>query len=248
MRAAMTPSKASTIQFPGATVGKMRLSQRAAKVFSLGRFLAETALHNGSYDPESAVDLAFGCESIRPVQIRSELIELARVVQGLRPRTMLEIGSATGGTLFVLCQMADPQATVVSIDLPGAAFGGGYGAYRIPIMRRLKQQRQKLHLMRTNSHSPETSLRLQGILQNATIQFLFIDGDHSYEGVKQDFKMYSPLVAPGGIIGFHDIVKAPAAAGGEVNIFWNEIKPAYRHREIIADSNQATCGIGLLFL
>jgi predicted O-methyltransferase YrrM len=226
----------------------MTLSQRARKVVALGKFLAETAWHNGAYNPESAVELAFGCESIRPVQVRSELIELAKLVRAQRPRTMLEIGSATGGTLFVLCQMADPQATVVSIDLPGAAFGGGYGAYRIPIMRRLKQQGQKLHLMRTNSHSVETSLRLQGILQNAKIQFLFIDGDHSYDGVKQDFEMYSPLVAPGGIIGFHDIVKAPVAAGGEVNIFWNEIKPGFRHREIIADSNQVTCGIGLLFL
>jgi predicted O-methyltransferase YrrM len=226
----------------------MRFSQRARKVLSLGRFLAETARHNGAYNPESAVELAFGCESIRPVQIRSELVELAKIVRGQRPRTMLEIGSATGGTLFVLCQMADPQATVVSIDLPGAAFGGGYGAYRIPIMRRLKQQRQKLHLMRTNSHSQETSLRLQGILQKAKIQFLFIDGDHSYDGVKQDFEMYFPLVAPGGIIGFHDIVKAPVAAGGEVNRFWNEIKTRFHHREIIADSDQVTCGIGLLFL
>jgi predicted O-methyltransferase YrrM len=226
----------------------MTLSQRAHKVLSLGRFLAESAWHNGAYDPESAVDLAFGCASIRPVQIRSELIELARIVRGQRPRTMLEIGSATGGTLFVLCQMADPHATIVSIDLPGAAFGGGYGAYRIPIMRRLKQQSQQLHLMRTNSHSPETLLRLQGILQNAQIQFLFIDGDHSYDGVKQDFEMYSPLVTPGGIIGFHDIVKAPAAAGGEVNIFWNEIKSGFRNREIIAHSDQLTCGIGLLFL
>jgi predicted O-methyltransferase YrrM len=226
----------------------MGLSRRARRALSLGGFLAETAWRNGAYSPESAVELAFRCDSVRPIQIPRELIELARIVREQGPRTMLEIGSATGGTLFVLCQMANPQAKVVSIDLPGAAFGGGYKAYRIPIMRRLKQYGQKLYLLRTNSHSPETLLRVREILQNEKIQFLFIDGDHSYEGVAQDFNTYSPLVAPGGIIGFHDIVKAPAAAGGEVNRFWNEIKLKFRHREIISDSDQVICGIGLLFV
>jgi len=39
--------------------------------------------------------------------------------------------------------------------------------------------------------------------------FLFIDGDHTYEGVEGDFEMYSPLVRRGGIIAFHDIVPGP---------------------------------------
>lgn len=33
---------------------------------------------------------------------------------------------------------------------------------------------------------------------------LFIDGDHSYEGVKRDWELYSPLVAPGGYVIFDD--------------------------------------------
>jgi len=36
------------------------------------------------------------------------------------------------------------------------------------------------------------------------IDFLFIDGNHSYESVLCDFLLYYPLVKPGGIIGFHD--------------------------------------------
>ncbi|WP_257666864.1 class I SAM-dependent methyltransferase [Parapedobacter tibetensis] len=36
------------------------------------------------------------------------------------------------------------------------------------------------------------------------IDFLFIDGDHSIEGCKTDFDLYSPKIVSGGFIAFHD--------------------------------------------
>jgi len=225
----------------------MSFSRRGRRLLSLGRFLVETAWHSGTYSPESAVELAFSCDSVRPAQEPGELLELAKVVQAQRPRTMLEIGSRSGGSLFVFCQMADPEAIVVSIDLPSGGFGGGYAAWRVPVMHRLKQNRQMLQLLRSDSHSPETVRHLRHILGDQKIQFLFIDGDHSYDGVRQDFEMYSPLVGSGGIIGFHDIVESPSALGGEANRFWTEIKSGFRHREIVNDE-RVLFGIGLLFL
>jgi hypothetical protein len=41
-------------------------------------------------------------------------------------------------------------------------------------------------------------------LQDIKIDFLFIDGDHSYEGVKKDFELYSKLLTDKGIIVIHD--------------------------------------------
>lgn len=38
------------------------------------------------------------------------------------------------------------------------------------------------------------------------IQLLFIDGDHSYEGVKTDFDLWFPKVVNGGVIAFHDTI------------------------------------------
>lgn len=37
-----------------------------------------------------------------------------------------------------------------------------------------------------------------------TIDFLFIDGDHNYDGVKKDWDLYSPLLNRGSIVVFHD--------------------------------------------
>lgn len=42
------------------------------------------------------------------------------------------------------------------------------------------------------------------VRQDIKIDLLFIDGDHSYEGVKTDFELYSKLITDNGIIVIHD--------------------------------------------
>jgi predicted O-methyltransferase YrrM len=42
----------------------------------------------------------------------------------------------------------------------------------------------------------------------ASLDILFIDGDHTYEGVKADLANYAPLVKSGGRIILHDVVSA----------------------------------------
>ena len=45
------------------------------------------------------------------------------------------------------------------------------------------------------------------VLQDIKIDLLFIDGDHSYEGVKLDFELYSKILSPNGLIILHDTDK-----------------------------------------
>lgn len=44
------------------------------------------------------------------------------------------------------------------------------------------------------------------------IDFLFIDGDHSYEGVQKDWTLWSPHVAIGGYVALHDSRSYPGRA------------------------------------
>ena len=36
------------------------------------------------------------------------------------------------------------------------------------------------------------------------VDFIFIDGDHSYEGLQRDWENWSPLIAPNGVLALHD--------------------------------------------
>ena len=50
--------------------------------------------------------------------------------------------------------------------------------------------------------STEAIATLKQYEQN--IDFLFLDGDHSYEAVNKDWELYSPLLSIGSIVAFHD--------------------------------------------
>jgi predicted O-methyltransferase YrrM len=89
--------------------------------------------------------------------------------------------------------------------------------------------KQKIYLIQGDSHSIETLKKIEELLRDNKVDFLFIDGNHSYEGVKKDFEMYSLLVRKGGIIAFHDIIPDYYAKRGikpasGVYKFWNEVK------------------------
>jgi cephalosporin hydroxylase len=98
---------------------------------------------------------AFGV-SIKPSQVRYEVAKLLEVVAELRPRVVLEIGTAGGGTLFLFTRVADPEAKIISIDLPGGPFGGGYPRWKIPLYKSFSRGRQKIYLLRRDSHDPRT--------------------------------------------------------------------------------------------
>ena len=200
-----------------------------------------------SSNPEEVINFAwsFYGDLIRPIQFRGEFTELLKIFQELNPRYIMEIGTAKGGTLFCFCKLARDDATIISIDLPDGPFGGGYPAWKVTIYQAFKKESQKLYLLREDSHKQETLEKVKEILGQNRLDFLFIDGDHSYEGVKKDFEMYSPLVRKGGIIAFHDIA-AYIEKGKFVGDFWNEVKSNYKYREII--KGQKWGGIGIIYL
>ena len=210
--------------------------------------------------PDQVVDFLFtdDARAIQPWQIPAEFRALARLVAERRPRVVLEIGTADGGTLFAHARCAHEQALLISIDLPAGPFGGGYPAWRIPLYRSFAGPAQQLELLRLDSHAPGTITVLERILAGRRVDYAFIDGDHTCDGVRQDLELCRRFAARDAIIAFHDIAAQPnpewlaaaatAPGDGAVHEFWGRVKRDYAHEEYVDDPAQEGYGIGVLYL
>ncbi len=199
-------------------------------------------------DPEALLTLAydgFG-RTITPLQVRKEISGLTHAVSTQKPKRLLEIGTARGGTLFLLTRSAADDAHVLSVDLPGGWFGGGYPWWKRVLYRAFARPGQRLDLIRADSHSQETVERVKRMLGGELLDFLMIDGDHTYEGVKRDFESYAPLVRPGGVVALHDIVPNRVETTSQVDRFWREVKDGRSVKELVADWDQSWAGIGVI--
>jgi predicted O-methyltransferase YrrM len=194
----------------------------------------------------SSVSLARQAQRRGAMQKLRELAPLIALLKRRSPSMIVEIGTARGGTFYAWCRVAGPDATIVSIDLAGGPFGGDRAATDSSALRRYGQPGQQLHFIQDDSHVVKTRARLEEILGGREIDFLMIDGDHAYEGVRQDFEMYAPLVGRGRPIAFHDILPHPEDSLCEVDRFWNEIRSRYRHIEL-TDEGAQYGGIGVLY-
>lgn len=78
-------------------------------------------------------------------------------------------------------------------------------------------------------------------IKNGSLDFVFIDGDHSYEGTKKDILLWIPKVKPGGWIGGHDYKHETRHDLGGVTKAWQEIFSIDKIKE---DANH-TCFVRL---
>ena len=56
--------------------------------------------------------------NFRSSQVKSEILGLLLELKKNPPKVILEIGTATAGTLFMFARVAAPDAQIISIDLP----------------------------------------------------------------------------------------------------------------------------------
>jgi FkbM family methyltransferase len=149
-----------------------------------------------------------------------ELAEAVRLVAGLSPSIVVEIGCDAGGTLFAWRQVCDEVLGITLADNSHATAGQG-----LP----LTSHGATVHV--GDSHDPDTLRWLTGQLAGRQIDALIIDGDHTAEGVRTDLAMYGPLVRPGGLILLHDIASVDDSRA-EVWKVWPELAERFQTSEI----------------
>lgn len=149
-----------------------------------------------------------------------------------RKKYALEIGSNFGGTTFALCHIYEK---VVAIDIK-------YD----PNFDRIKSEFPNFDYIIMDSKSND----LIEIIKSTGIEFdfIFIDGDHSYEGVKSDYDKFKQFISKEGLIGFHDIIESDInkVMNNRVDILWNSLELGKKY-EFIAKERTNQYRTGSLF-
>lgn len=155
---------------------------------------------------------------------KEDLLVLLSILNTINPKSILEIGMHQGYSMEVWRKAFNPNV-LVGIER-GAVTPDSYS--------------ESSFLWNTDSHTVN-----RDTLGKTKYDFIFIDGDHSLEGVVQDFLMYAPYIRKGGIVVFHDVIYH-ADGTEEVDILWKELKVRHPYTEIKVGRNST--GIGLIWV
>jgi cephalosporin hydroxylase len=128
-------------------------------------------------------------------QRQNELAQALALVASIAPAVIVEIGCDAGGTLYCWRQLCDRVYGITLVDNSPATGGQQY-----PLTD------HGAVVLRADSHDPLSVAWLIDQLDGCQVDVLHIDGDHSYDGVRADYEMYSPVVRPGGLVLFHDVL------------------------------------------
>ena len=180
-----------------------------------------------------------GSFRVTAAQVPSEITDLARAVAALKPKRILEIGTADGSTLLIWANIASER--VISCDIKPMAI-------QSMLFKRFPPPASgcRVTLLSGNSHDPAFKSLVERHLEGEQVDFLFIDGDHTEAGVSADYEAYRSLVRPGGLIAFHDIVEKQPLPQNQVYYFWKKIKREADTEEFVQDPGQCGYGIGIV--
>lgn len=135
---------------------------------------------------------------------------------------IVEIGSFKGRSTVMLAKVAshyglgpvvaiDPHDSPILLDRENDPKASSYREF----LRSIETAGVADHVEPHLAHSADVARSW-----SRPIRLLWIDGDHSYKGAKQDLEGFLPHLLPGGIVAFHDALNA---FPGPIRVFVEDI-------------------------
>jgi predicted O-methyltransferase YrrM len=146
-----------------------------------------------------------------PMLYAYEQLILAAIVRAIAPRTIIEFGTGRGSGTFVLAANSPANARVFTLDLVSAA----RGEYTQKILRdnndvglayRTTPEASKITQLLVPPGAPMHET-LTGL--HRTADFIYVDGDHGYAGVRDDTIAALDLAGPNAVLLWHDFYDFP---------------------------------------
>ncbi len=147
-----------------------------------------------------------------PAEFRDWLDRLAHIT----PRYGLEIGTFEGGSACLTLDAFPRMKRLVTVDIRDRPKA---------LSERAAPFGPRITFVQGDSHVLSTRDAVVKALRGKPLDFVFIDGFHSYESITSDFFLYAPLVRPQGLVALHDIqsVQLGYEHTAGVQRFWQEL-------------------------
>lgn len=142
----------------------------------------------------------------------AELLLLAEKIKNNHP-VICEIGSWKGKSSYIFATaLKNRQGILYAVDpFDGDGDSASKSSYQEEIkklntslLQNFKKTMEKYNLLETVKIIPFLSSDARKKFFEKRIDLLFIDGNHDYSAVKEDYLLWSPLVPSGGRIILHD--------------------------------------------
>lgn len=115
---------------------------------------------------------------------------LFRLARSRPAAQILEIGRFYGGSTFLFAVASDQDSRVTSIDI------APQNDELLQVALEKCGLAHKVRLIVSSSKAVEAP--------TAFYDLIFVDGDHSYEGVLRDYEHWKTAIRPGGCLAFHN--------------------------------------------
>lgn len=158
------------------------------------------------FDVEQLIQFSSQCQEVKSFD--RVYRNLFRILPRLAdvPGDFLEVGSFRGKTSVFLARFLErwPERKLITIDSHTQSHYDE--AYKMNLDARevFSSFIECMSGLVNHQHIPMDSSEACHHVEDSSIAFAFIDGDHSEEGVLKDFAAYIPKMVTGGIIAFDD--------------------------------------------
>ena len=172
----------------------------------------------------------------RASQHSTELALLLAMTDQRQVRTVLEIGTYAGGSAWVFAQVPSVQ-TIVTVDSDPQAEAYSQIANLAP----------KAIMLKAPSYLDVCRDAVRENLAGNMADLLFIDGGRDYDVVKDDWRIYGPMVRPGGLAVVANVELRYDQPSSGPSLLWAKIRTAWPSIKIASAPGQ-WAGYGVIFL
>ena len=127
---------------------------------------------------------------------------------------ILEIGTGPGGSSLLMAQAME------DFEIDGSIYTIGWEENQVDKDNVAAYINSFVGINRRVVHLPEKSEDVHYRFPAGFFDFIYVDGDHSYEGVARDIRNYAPKLAREGIMAFHDTNKPEVALAIAAYLPW----------------------------